>query len=433
MLLSKERKNSDENKNMTENKTSDKKYILIQILTALFGAVLSVCPIIFAYHYNSDFIPPAFLLGLGFITLAIISVLVFELHRSIKKTVYSYKNIMLSGAVLFVFVLFTALVSNFISWLYLKDTTVHGIYALILGFPRRFSYYAVFVIIAVSVIVGISNVALIRHEGFRPQNALSVLIAAVYVGGTLIIYYLTDWFSENVFMKYGLSSPVMVWLNTVIPLFALSVLCYFECVLVGTAFMGWKAARQVPKYNKDYIIILGCSIDKKGGLLPLLKGRVNRAVRFAWEQEIASGKPLKYVPSGGQGANEVMSEGSAMALYLMTKGAEEYEVFPEKKSTDTYENMLFSKKIIDELTPDAEIAFATTNYHMLRSGIIARKAGIDAEGIAGDTKWYFWPNGFIREFFGIIALNIKTHITVAAVLAFLSALVGFIGCYANFL
>ncbi|MBQ7582762.1 MAG: YdcF family protein, partial [Lachnospiraceae bacterium] len=192
--------------------------------------------------------------------------------------------------------------------------------------------------------------------------------------------------------------------------FLLLMMCYLECFFLGTVVMAYLAARQRPHFDKDYIIILGCSIDKKGGLLPLLKGRTNRAIRYAWSQEIATGKPVEYVPSGGKGPDEVMSEGSAIELYLLAHGAESEEVHAEKRSKNTYENFLYSKEIIDELKEDAKVCFATTNYHMFRSGVLARRVGLDAEGIASKTKWYFWPNGFVREFFAILNLQRKEHL-----------------------
>ena len=79
------------------------------------------------------------------------------------------------------------------------------------------------------------------------------------------------------------------------------------------------------------------------------------------------------------------------------------------------------------------MVFATTNYHMLRSGILAHKAGLDAQGIAGDTKWYFWPNGFIREFFGILAMNMKSHVFTAIILAVICTIIGVIGYCGNFI
>lgn len=357
--------------------------------------------------------------------LATIAVMAFALHRSMKKTIYSYLNIGLIGSILFqsVFLVFTA---RYLLYLPAHaDGSVQYAYEAILAFPRIFSYYAVFVILFLCVLLGISNIALMRHEGVCLHNALSLLVAGLYIGGTAAVYLIADRLMELVFIPLGLHrKPLFIVLNTVIPLYLLLMLCYFECILAGSAILGWVAARTVPKYDKDYIIVLGCSIDKRGGLLPLLRGRVNRAIRYAWEQEIATGKPLKYVPSGGQGPNEIMSEGSAMGFYLMTHGAEEYEVIPEKKSRNTWENFICSKKIIEELTPNPKVAFATTNYHILRSGILAQKAGLDAEGIAGDTKWYFWPNGFIREFFGILALEKNVHIWVAAILAAACAAIG---------
>lgn len=365
-------------------------------------------------------------IGLSVVSMAL------TLRRGLRTAFYTYGNIGLIGSILFCTVLFLVLLKRLIACIYVDSLPLTFLFRDLLGFPRHFSYYAVFVLTALCILLGVSNVALIRHEGFHLHNALSILVAVLYIGGTLLIYLAADLLEKYVFIPQGISrNAVFLALNTVIPLFLLMMLCYFECILVGTAIMGWLAVRRKPTYDKDYIIILGCSIDRRGGLLPLLKGRVNKAIRFAWDQEIATGKAAKYVPSGGQGPNEIMSEGSAMELYLKTRGAEDYEVFPEKQSRNTWENFCFSKKIIKAMNPDARVAFATTNYHILRSGILARKAGLDAEGVAGDTKWYFWPNGFVREFFGILALNVKVHVIVAIVTALVCAALGCVGYFGN--
>ena len=44
--------------------------------------------------------------------------------------------------------------------------------------------------------------------------------------------------------------------------------------------------------------------------------------------------------------------------------------------------------------------------------------------IAGDTKWYFWPNGFVREFFGILAMERNVHLRAVAVIAAVCAVDG---------
>ena len=242
------------------------------------------------------------------------------------------------------------------------------------------------VLVGVSIIV--SNVVLVKHEGIRITRFLGV---PVFIFGILSIIV-------SKIRAVGVTAFFLQWL----------MLAYF--------IMSYMAVKRKTEYDKDFIIILGCSISKKGGLLPLLKQRTNKAIRFAWDQEIATGKMAKYVPSGGQGNDEVISEGSAIELYLLSHGAENYEVYAEKKSMNTYENMLFSKRIIDEVDSDASVAFATTNYHVFRSGILARKVGLNAEGIASSTKWYYWPAALIREYVAFLKMFVKENLILVILL-----------------
>lgn len=405
------------------------------ILTVIISVFIAFSAVFATLVYvnitkNFDALPTLVISDLIFLlSLSVVTCLVL-LKISIKRTLYAYKNIVLSGGIIF-FMMFLIATSVF-SIKNSGNITLKLIYDAVLSFPRTFSFYALFVIVAISVLIGISNISLIKHEGFRVGNMFSILLAAFYIIGTVLVYISSDILTKRLFER-STNTPDLLFtvFGVIIPLTLLIILCYFECIFAGVLIMGYATAHKKPSYDKDYIIILGCSIDKKGGLRPLLKGRVNAAIRFAWDQEIASGKPLKYIPSGGKGENEVMSEGSAMELYLMTKGAESYEIYPEKNSSDTYENMEFSKEIIKNLNPNAKVAFATTNYHILRSGILARYAGLDAEGIAGDTKWYFWPNGFIREFFGIIMLKKKTHIILSVITAIICTVIGLLGYFGN--
>lgn len=383
--------------------------IILAAATAICIAVRGRSPVLVTQLILAD----SFVLGL-----TVIAMLCAVLKESVSETLYSYLNISLTGGIIFVSVMEILLLSYYISCI--SDTGLllpERMISEALTWPREFSYFAVLLITAVSIAVAVSNIALIRHEGFRPANLLGVLLAVFYIGAVAILYIVSD----N--LKAVLSqSRAGIIANAAVSTFFMTMLSYFECAFIGMCIFGWKAARHEPAYDKDFIIILGCAISKKGGLLPLLKGRVNRSVRFAWDQERATGKACRYIPSGGQGPDEVMSEGSAMELYLLTHGAEDGEVFPEKKSADTRENLMFSKKIADSLVPGAKLAFATTNYHILRSGMLARDLGFDAEGVAGDTKWYFWPNGFIREFFAVLNMRKKAHLLVAAVVFVICAI-----------
>ena len=182
--------------------------------------------------------------------------------------------------------------------------------------------------------------------------------------------------------------------------------------MIATLYCNIKASKHIPRYDKDFIIILGSKINSNGTLTPLLKGRVDKAIDFGNKQYESTKKKIIYIPSGGQGSDEVMAEAQAIYKYLIDKGIKDKQIIIEDKSTSTKENMKFSKRIIDDTKKDAKISFATTNYHVFRSGVIAGELGIDCEGIGSKTKWYFYTNALIREFIANLVQERKRHIII---------------------
>jgi len=317
----------------------------------------------------------------------------------IKWELYRYRNIVL-GAMTFAFVP----VGVMLLCLHTDDRLLSALST----FPNAFVRWAVIPIVLLTVLMIVSNAFLVNREGLRSGNIIGTVLGLAFTAASAVI-----WIVNSLSLSPGLSMLRMV---------LVCLLGYGECMVFGMISMGILAAGHKPAFDKDYIIILGCSISKTGGLLPLLKGRTNRAIRFAWDQEKAVSRPVRYVPSGGQGADEIMSEGSAMELYLLSHGAESYEVFPERKSRNTEENFSLSAEIIRSLNPDAGIAFSTTGYHVLRAGILASHLGLRVEGIASRTRWYFYLNAFAREIIALYVMGKKSHILCFAFLAALCIL-----------
>ena len=259
----------------------------------------------------------------------------------------------------------------------------------------------VMIVFCVSIVI--SNIWLIRHEGYRIQNLLGVILGFLWGSGYLIYRYFAE-------MKYFDLS----YTSTIISNGVAVVISYFVCMLFSTVVAAFLASRNTPPLDRDYIVILGCSIRKDGSLTPILKGRVDAAISFAKKQFQGTGKALKFVPSGGQGSDEVISEGEAMRRYLIEQGIGGERILPEMKSVNTFENIKLSKKIIEaDAEQEYNAAFATTNYHVFRGYILAKKLGLkNARGISSKTKWYFFPNAFLREFVGLIVDKWKLHLLV---------------------
>jgi len=346
------------------------------------------------------------------IMLVLLGVLdIILLARSLKVSLYRFQNIEYIACLPAVLLLVIRLATG-------DAGTCRELLQLLASYPGFFAQISVAAFAMLFVLMAVSNLELMRREGMAIKNMVGSLFQFLFIFSTAAVYVLMRLLSRWI---GGSGSGVLHYLGSFLPILLYSLIAYCECITIGIMVLGYLAAKARPAYDKDYIIIPGCSIRKDGGLLPLLRGRVNQAVRFAWDQERATGKPVHYVPSGGQGKDEIMSEGSAMELYLLSHGAEPQEVFPEKNSPNTYRNFLYSKELIEGLKPGARVAFATTNYHVLRCGLIARVLGMPAEGIGSSTRWYFWPNGFAREVVAIFAMSKRLHMKAAAGILLLSA------------
>ena len=132
------------------------------------------------------------------------------------------------------------------------------------------------------------------------------------------------------------------------------------------------------------------------------------------------GTDILFVVSGGKGNDEVISEAQAMKNYLIEQGIKKDNILIEDKSSNTFENIKFSNKLINDKINNAKMAFSTTNYHVFRAGIIASNQNINIEGMGAKTKTYFWINAFIREFIATIFSEKKKHIIVISCIIFLA-------------
>lgn len=275
---------------------------------------------------------------------------------------------------------------------------------------QQFIVWTAPLILLFSAAMIISNIVLIRREGFSFMNTLGILIGSMMSAGVITgteLYY-----SRIVFPGYNAVVSVYTGLGT-----------YCECLLAATVFSGIRAAVHTPNPDKDYVIILGCKIRPDGSLYPLIRGRVDKAIEFVQRQEEETGKAAVFVPSGGKGCDEPLAEAEAMANYLLSRGVPENRILIENKSTTTRENMLFSKALADQISRDCKAAFSTSNYHVFRSGLLAGKLGWKLEGMGSKTKWYYWPNAYMREFLGLIADSWFGQMICSACIALASLLI----------
>ena len=289
-------------------------------------------------------------------------------------------------------------------------------YSTVSGASVRYMMLTTPLMLLFAAAMAVSNIALLKHQPFfRIQNVLGLGVALLLVIGEAVGWTL---FTRD-FMGSELEGRIRSTLeNTYATLFV-----YFQCMLTGAVICGVRAARHRPTPDKDFIIIHGCWFRKDGTLPPLLRGRADKALEFWRSQKERTGKEARFSPSGGQGNDEPTSEAEAIRQYLILEGIGDSLIFPETASKSTWENLVFSGKIVQETDPEGKTAFATSDYHVFRSGLLARQAGLNAEGMGSRTKWWFWPNAFMRETAGLLLKRWKQEVLF---LVLLMAFFGFL-------
>ena len=346
--------------------------------------------------------------------LAVIVQIMAAFFGQLRYNPYSYNTIYYMGfSLFFLAVLIMMLTVTVRQILDPIDFQVHEVLHTLLNSAKTYMLVSFPFILVFSVALCVSNISLIRHEGRRLVNVLGIILSFLLIGGEVFLYRFDYYVS-------GSQREVMIH-DLIGNLFAACYL-YFECMLIGAIVADSIAASYEPDKDKDFLIILGCGFRKDGTPSPLLRGRIDRALDFARRQKAETGKDLIFVTSGGQGPDEPCSESACMKRYLLEQGVPEGQIIEEDRSTDTRENMRFSKEKIWQVNPEGKIAFSTTNYHVFRSGLYARRVKMKAQGMGAKTKWYFWPNASVREFVGLLTDHrlkqalIFTSLTVSYIL-----------------
>lgn len=155
-----------------------------------------------------------------------------------------------------------------------------------------------------------------------------------------------------------------------------------------------------PQKNST-IVVLGCKVyGTKPSLL--LRYRLESAHEYLNENPKSNA-----VLSGGQGEDEDISEAQCMYDYLIENGVDKNRLFLEDKSTNTFENIKFSKEIMKNngINTDKTV-IVTNNFHLYRAELFAKKCSLDADGLGAKSNFVTLPTFYVRELLGILRLQL---------------------------
>lgn len=178
-----------------------------------------------------------------------------------------------------------------------------------------------------------------------------------------------------------------------------STITVFFCLgfLVAAILSVFMAKEILNKPDGQYpAILLGCKVNSTSPSL-MLSRRINAAYNYLTE----NGEAVIIV-SGGQGKGEDISEAECMKNSLVNKGISPDRILTEDKSTDTFENLNFSKKILDENNLGNKAVIITDSFHQFRASLIAHDNDLETFSFNAHTPSYLVLTYWVREWFGLI-------------------------------
>ena len=269
----------------------------------------------------------------------------------------------------------------------------------------RLALLAVFALVAVVPILVaaylvVNGVTMVRREGMRLVSLLPLLVGVgiLAVTGFRLATPLTG-------------SDELVLSATIIML--LFGYVSFQCVsFVLYAFLYGRLS--VPRHA-DFVVVLGSGLLDGGRVPPLLAARLDRG-RAVYRALAARGSDPVLIVSGGKGSDERVSEADAMAGYLAARGFPADRIQGEDRSASTEENLAFSKAIMDRLRPGATCVIVTSNYHVFRTAMIARRIGVRGQVTGARTAGYYWPSATLREFAAVFLSYKAVNLAICCLL-----------------
>lgn len=239
----------------------------------------------------------------------------------------------------------------------------------------------------------------------------------IITGILLIVYYfmLTAVMGTVVFSKYLLYCGILLivfcflnkrfkknkrYKNITTKIKPILIFCAAFFILIESVIVAYSFVKNTD--DADYLIILGAGLRGEAMTMTL---RHRMEDSYSYYQNY---KNCKYIiVSGGQGPGESISEAEAMERYLLSMGVEQNKIIKEDKSTSTYENLEFSKRIIEKHSNksvgDVAVKLATSNFHSLRTYLIAKKCGYkNITSYGCRINPIFIPTYYSREFFALV-------------------------------
>lgn len=231
-------------------------------------------------------------------------------------------------------------------------------------------------------------------SGRRARPLLGLAACVPFAALGYVCRYVLPGYSFTALVCLGILCVILFYslmplIGRVFPRFARVCTIVVTLVLIcGLTLFGFteyhilRASRGTPEEPADYVVVLGAKVREDGPSVSLWD-RIHAAAAY-----LEANPEVIAVVSGGQGADEPITEAKSMRDELVRLGIDESRVWMEEAATSTDENLRFSLDLIEEKTGarPRKLAVLSSEYHLYRVSLMAEKLGVEFVGIPAKTS-----------------------------------------------
>lgn len=219
----------------------------------------------------------------------------------------------------------------------------------------------------------------IKYEN-EAKDALFIAIICVFLD-VLIIAFL-----KSKKRKYIIFKNIIIISGAIFLLFC-------ECCIA----IGAPSTLNEDYVDADYILVLGNKLED-GKITDTLEKRLKKAIEL--HEELG----IPVIVSGGNNHVTQPQEALVMKKYLR-KYINEDSLILEKQAIDTYENFVYTEKLIGKRK---KILIVTSDFHMFRAKYIAKNIGFDrVYGVSAKTEDIMVLYYNLREVISILREGVR--------------------------
>lgn len=166
----------------------------------------------------------------------------------------------------------------------------------------------------------------------------------------------------------------------------------------------FRGAKGDPTDHADLLVVLGAGLN---GMVPsaVLTSRLKVTYDY-----MTAHPDCMAILTGSQGDNELRTEASAMAEYLIDRGIAPDRLILEEEAHNTAQNIKFSVALMEQLDlMDSTVMVVSNEFHLYRAECIFERYDMDVYSLPAPTpKIGLIPlNSYVREYCSVVVMYIK--------------------------